>query len=151
MYNFGGLPSLLWQAILNPLMCGFEHVESKYGHVSMVLLGHIVKFGFGYRLGHKIFFRWLPMYWAYRTFKVCVIWAFVVMRSFRNWLESLWLIWSLDVHLFFLYEFGLGYRYVSNKHVVPFKLSLSLVVKGGDIPSSLHTMLEGPIEYVNAR
>ena len=37
-------------------MCGFEHVESRCGHVSMVLLGHSVQFGFGYKLGQKIFF-----------------------------------------------------------------------------------------------
>ena len=80
-------------------MCGFEHVESKCGHVSIVLLGHSVQFGFGYKLGLKIFLRWLPIYWAYRNFRVCVIWASVDSRFSQNWLESLWLIWSMDVHL----------------------------------------------------
>ena len=39
------------------------------------------------------------MYWAYQNFGACVIWAYVVPRFFQNWLESLWLIWSLDVQL----------------------------------------------------
>ena len=47
---------LIWRAICSPFMCGFEHVESRCGHVSMVLLGHSVQFGFGYKLGQKIFF-----------------------------------------------------------------------------------------------
>jgi hypothetical protein len=70
---------MLWQAIRSPLMCGFEHVESKCGHVSMVFLGHIVQFRFGYNLSQKIFFWWFPIYWAYWSFKVCVIWAYVVL------------------------------------------------------------------------
>ena len=28
-----------------------------------------------------------------------MIWASVVLRFFQNWLESLWFIWSLNVHL----------------------------------------------------
>ena len=39
------------------------------------------------------------MYWAYRSFRVCVIWASIIPRFFHNWLESLGVIWSLDVHL----------------------------------------------------
>ena len=46
-----------------------------------------------------MFFLWLPMYWAYRNFRVCIILVFVVPGFFQNWLESLWLIWLLDVHL----------------------------------------------------
>ena len=80
-------------------MWGFEHVESKCGHVSMVLLGHNVQFGFGCILGQKMFLRWFPMYWAYLSFSVCVICASIIHGFFQNWLESLWLIWSLDVHL----------------------------------------------------
>ena len=80
-------------------MCGFEHVDNKCGHVPMILLEHSVQFGFGYRLGQNICLRWLPKYWVYPNFRVCVIWAFVVMGFFHHWLESLWFIWSLDVHL----------------------------------------------------
>ena len=43
--------ALLWRAIRNPFMWGFEHVESRCGHVFMALLGHSVQFGFGCRLG----------------------------------------------------------------------------------------------------
>ena len=82
-----------------PFRCGFEHVESRCGHVSGSLLRHSVQFGFGYILGQNKCFRWLPMYWAYRSFRVCVIWASVIPGSFHNWFESLGLIWSLDVHL----------------------------------------------------
>ena len=60
--------------------------------MSIVLLGHSVQFGFGYKLGHKIFLRGLPIYWAYQNLKVCVILAYVIPRSFQNWLESFWLI-----------------------------------------------------------
>ena len=44
---------LLWCVVRKPFMWGFEHVESKCGHVSMVLSGHRVKFGLGYKLGQK--------------------------------------------------------------------------------------------------
>jgi hypothetical protein len=54
-------------------MCGFEHVDSRCGHVSMVLLGHSVQFGFGYKLSHNTCLRWFPMYCVYRNFRVCVI------------------------------------------------------------------------------
>lgn len=39
--------AFLWRAIRSPFMWGCEHLESKCGHVSMTLLGHSVKFGFG--------------------------------------------------------------------------------------------------------
>jgi hypothetical protein len=91
--------ALLWCVICSPFMCGFEHVDSRCGHVSMVLLGHSVQFGFGYKLSHNTCLRWFPMYCVYRNFRVCVIWAFVVPGFFQNWLESLWFIWSFDVHL----------------------------------------------------
>jgi hypothetical protein len=98
---------LLWRAMRSPCKCWFEHVESKCGHVSMALLGHSVQFGFGYRVGQKIFLRWFPMYWAYRSFKVYVIWASVVLGVFQNWLENLWLTWSLNVHFLYVCEFEL--------------------------------------------
>ena len=82
-------------------MCGFEHVDSRCGHVSMVLLGHDAQFRFGYRSCQNICLRWSPMYWAYWNFRVCVI-LFGRLWShgfFQNWLESLWIIWSLDVLL----------------------------------------------------
>ena len=47
--------TLLWCAIRNPFKCWFVHVERKCGHASMALLGHSVQFGFGYKLGQKIF------------------------------------------------------------------------------------------------
>ena len=39
------------------------------------------------------------MYWVYRNFRVCVMWASMVPGFFQNWLENLWFIWPLDVHL----------------------------------------------------
>ena len=69
---------LLCCAIRNPFKCWFEHVESRCAHVFKVLLGHSVHFGFGYILGQNIWLRWLPMYWAYQNFRVCVIWASVI-------------------------------------------------------------------------
>ena len=54
-------------------MWGFEHVESMCGHTSMVLLEHSVQFGFGCKVSQNIFLQWLPMYWVYRIFNVCVI------------------------------------------------------------------------------
>ena len=91
--------ALLWRAMRSPFICGFEHVDSKCGHVSMVLLGHSVQLGFEYKLGQTMCLRWLPIYCAYQNFRVCVIWASTVPGFFKIWLESLWFIWSLDVHL----------------------------------------------------
>ena len=91
--------ALLWHVIPSPFMWGFEHEERKCGHASMALLGHNVQFEFGCKVGRKIFLQWLPIYWAYQNFRVCVIWASVIPRFFQIWVESLWLIWSLDVHL----------------------------------------------------
>ena len=90
-------------------MWGFEHVESNCGHVSMPLLEHRIHFGLGYKVGQKIFLRWLPIYWAYRNFKLCVIWASIILGLFQNWLESLWLI-NLVIGCPFVYicKFGLG-------------------------------------------
>jgi hypothetical protein len=56
----------------------FKHVESKCGHVSLALLGHSVQFGFRCKLGQSIFLQWFPIYWAYRSSKVCVMWASVI-------------------------------------------------------------------------
>ena len=49
---------LLYYGVLyvGPLCGGFDLVESRCGHVSMVLLGHSVHFGFGNKLGQKIIF-----------------------------------------------------------------------------------------------
>ena len=58
-----------------------------------------MKLGFGNLRGQKMFFLWLPMYWAYRNFKVCVIWASVTFLFFQKWLESFWLMWVLDNYL----------------------------------------------------
>ena len=70
-------------------ICGFVHVDNRCGHVSIALFGHRVQFGFGYVSGQKIFFRWLPMYWEYRNFNVCVICASDMPAAFQKWLESL--------------------------------------------------------------
>jgi hypothetical protein len=70
---------LLWHAIHKSFVWGFEHVESRCGHVSMVLSGHSVQVEFGYKSGQNIFLCWLPMYWAYRNFRVCVTWTFVIL------------------------------------------------------------------------
>ena len=37
-------------------MCGFVHVDSRCGHVSILCLGHSVQFGFGWVIGQKMFF-----------------------------------------------------------------------------------------------
>ena len=48
--------TIWWIALLHSsFKCWFEHVESKCGLVSMALLGHNAQFGFGYRVGQKIF------------------------------------------------------------------------------------------------
>ena len=39
-------------------------MDSKCGHVSLSFLGHNVQLGFGNLRGQKMFFRWLPIYWA---------------------------------------------------------------------------------------
>ena len=39
-------------------------IYSKWGHVSLSFLWHSVQLGFGNLRGHKMFFLWLPMYWA---------------------------------------------------------------------------------------
>ena len=40
-------------------------MDSKCGHVSMVLLGHTVQFGFEYKLGQNVCLRWLPIHVLY--------------------------------------------------------------------------------------
>ena len=69
-------------------MWGFGHVESKCGHVSMELLGHSAHFGFGCKLGEKIFLWWIPIYWAYQNFGVFVLWVFVILRYFPKLVEE---------------------------------------------------------------
>lgn len=64
-------------------MSGFELVESKCGHVSMALLGYRAHFGFGCKVGQNIFLRWLPTYWAYQNFRVCLIWVFAAPGFFK--------------------------------------------------------------------
>jgi hypothetical protein len=89
---------LICRATRNPFKCWFEHVESKFGHVFMALLGDSVQFSLGIIRLEDILW-WLPIYWAYWNFRVCVIWAYVVPGFFRKWLQTLWLLWLLDVHL----------------------------------------------------
>ena len=40
----------------NPFMCWFEHVDSRCGHMSIVLFGYNVQFRFGCVFGQKTFF-----------------------------------------------------------------------------------------------
>ena len=51
-------------------------------------------------MGQKIFLRWLPIYWA-GVPKFQSLWNLGICNPgiVQNWLESLWLIWSLDAHL----------------------------------------------------
>ena len=90
--QFGGL--LYYGLLYASPLCGGLSTERVGVAMSMVLLGHSVQFGFGYKLGQKMFLRWLPMNWAYRNFEVCIIWVFVIPGFFQNCLESLWLILS---------------------------------------------------------
>ena len=39
------------------------------------------------------------MYWAYRNFRVWVIWVLGTFVFFQKWLESFWLICSFESHL----------------------------------------------------
>ena len=91
--------SLLCLAIRNFFRYGCSHVDSRWGHVSLSLVWHSVQLGFWYLRGQKIFYLWLPIYWAYLNFRVWVTCVFVIFSSFQKWLESFWLIWSFDNHL----------------------------------------------------
>ena len=51
--------ALLCRTMWRPLMCGFEHVYSRCGHVLTMLFGHSVLFGC--MVGQKMFYMWLPM------------------------------------------------------------------------------------------
>lgn len=64
------------------------NVDSKCGHVLIVLFGHRVQFGFECVSGQKIFFGWLPIYWAYQNFSVCLIYAYDIMGVFQKWLDN---------------------------------------------------------------
>ena len=37
--------ALLWRDILRPFMCWFSHVDRRWGHMSLSLLGHIMLLG----------------------------------------------------------------------------------------------------------
>lgn len=63
-------------------MCGFVHVDSRYGHVSISYLGNSVQFGIGWVIGQKMSLRRFPMYWAYLIFSVCVICVFDMPLAF---------------------------------------------------------------------
>ena len=78
---------------------GCSHVDNRWGHVSLSLVRHSVQLGFWYLRGQKIFFLWLPMYWAYLNFRVWVTYVSGTLSSFQKWLEGFWLIWSFDNHL----------------------------------------------------
>ena len=100
--------ALLWCAMCNPCKCWFEHVESKCGHVSMALLGHSVQFGFGYRVGQNTFLLWFPMYWAYWSFRVYVIWGYVVLGIFAKLVGEFVVDLVIGCSFFYVCEFELG-------------------------------------------
>lgn len=52
---------LLCHALQSYLMCRFEHMESKYGHVPSVWFVHGVQFGFRCMV-RQIIFVWFSMY-----------------------------------------------------------------------------------------
>ena len=66
---------------------------------SISWFGQSVQLGLGYVSGQGMFFQWLPIYWAYRNLKVCVICAVEFYVAFQKWFESIWLNCSLDTHL----------------------------------------------------
>ena len=105
--QFGGLV-FLWCAIRSAFKLGFEHVESKCGHVSMVLLGHSLQFGFGYKLGHKIFLRWLPIYWAYHNFRLCVVFGVCDPGVFPKLVGEFVVDLVIGCPFAYVCEFGLG-------------------------------------------
>ena len=39
------------------IMCGFEHVERRWGQLSVASLGHSVQFGLGCVIGQKMFLQ----------------------------------------------------------------------------------------------
>ena len=47
------------------------HVDSKCGHVSIVLFKHNMEFGLRAVWAKYIFLVWLSMYWAYQNFRCC--------------------------------------------------------------------------------
>ena len=56
--------ALLWQAILRPFKYGCLHIGNRWGHVSLSFLWHSVQLGLWTLRDQKMFFLWLPMYWA---------------------------------------------------------------------------------------
>jgi hypothetical protein len=62
-------------------MCVFGHVESIYGHMLIVLVGHREQLGFGCVMGQKMFFLWLLMYWAYQSLSVWIMCVLEMPRA----------------------------------------------------------------------
>ena len=52
--------------------------------MSLSLLWSSMQLGFRCVRGQKIFFLWLPMYWAYLNLKVCAIWMFVTLFDYLS-------------------------------------------------------------------
>lgn len=80
--------AIWWTALFNhimqrPLVCGFEHVGSRCGHVSAMLFGHSVQFGFECVVGQNMFFLWLPMYEEYQNLSSCAIGASKIPWAFH--------------------------------------------------------------------
>ena len=69
------------------------------GAMCLSFLWHSVQLGFGCVSGRKMFFLWLPIYWAYLNFSVWVICASLTLSFIQKWLESFWFICSFESHL----------------------------------------------------
>lgn len=71
-------------AICRPLRNLWLHIDSKCGHVSMLLLWHSVQVGLGYFCGQNKCFLWFPIYWVGLNFNIWVVWAMVACCGFGN-------------------------------------------------------------------
>ena len=65
MFEWWGAPLCCGEQLFSLLDRGVSHIDSRWGHVSLLFLWHNVQLGFGSLRGQKMFFLWLPMYWAY--------------------------------------------------------------------------------------
>lgn len=71
---FTGLECIRWTTLFyhfvrKPLMCGFEHVDNKCSHLSTMLFGSSVQFGFECVVGQKMFFLVVVHVWRVSKFE----------------------------------------------------------------------------------
>ena len=64
-------------------------MDRRWGHVSLSFMGYRVRMALGWVRGQQMFVMRLPMYWADRNFRVCVIWALVMCGDFHKLFDSL--------------------------------------------------------------